>query len=194
MPRVRSSTVLFDRDEAAGKGTSRCFDERKNNKRKGGDYVAAVECKPGKVPEDDSTRFFDDLLEKPCLNHAYPFKHLLKNCGLAKRWFGSSAGRGEQKKKPELEDTTEKEKQNDVPKTDGCLMIFGGPLACESKRKQKIMRREVFAAETATSTYLRWSDAAIKSIVTTTRTTSPSQGDARWLWTQLLAPSAARGS
>ena len=40
-------------------------------------------------------------------------------------------------------------------------MIFGGPLACESKRKQKVTQREVFAAEPATPTYLRWSDATI---------------------------------
>jgi len=146
--------ALFDRDEAAGEGTSRCFEERKNNKRKGGDYVAAVERKPGKVPEDNSTRFFDDLLEKPCPNHTYPVKHLLKNCGSAKRWFGSSTGRGEQKKKPELEDANEKEKQDDVPETDGYLMIFGGPFACESRCQQKVTRREVFTSEPTTPMYL----------------------------------------
>ena len=73
-------------------------------------------------------------------------------------------------------------------------MIFGGPLAYESKHKQKITQREVFVAEPAMPTYLRWSDAVIKSIVRTTRTASPSLGDARWLSTQLLAPSASRGS
>ena len=40
-------------------------------------------------------------------------------------------------------------------------MIFGGPLACESKRKQKVTQREVFAAEPVTPTYLWWSNAAI---------------------------------
>ena len=40
-------------------------------------------------------------------------------------------------------------------------MIFGGPLACESKHKHKVTQREVFAAEPATPTYLRWSDNAI---------------------------------
>jgi hypothetical protein len=67
-----------------------------------------VERKPGKVPKDDSPCFFDDLLEKPCPNHAYPVKHLLKNCILAKRWFPNNARRGEQKK-PEPEDAAEKE-------------------------------------------------------------------------------------
>ena len=40
-------------------------------------------------------------------------------------------------------------------------MIFGGLLACKLKRKQKVTRWEVFAAEPATPTYLWWSDAAI---------------------------------
>ena len=40
-------------------------------------------------------------------------------------------------------------------------MIFGGPLACEPKRKQKVTQREVFAAEPATPTYLRWPNAMI---------------------------------
>jgi hypothetical protein len=60
--------VLFDhaqgtkvnRDVAAGKGTSRRFEKKKYNKRKGGEYVAAVECKTSKASEDDSPRFFDD--------------------------------------------------------------------------------------------------------------------------------------
>ena len=76
------------RDEAAGEGTSGHPGEKKNNKRKGGgEYVAAVEHKAGKAPVDVSPRFFDDLLEKPCPNHAYPVKHALKNCGLARKWF-----------------------------------------------------------------------------------------------------------
>ena len=100
-PREDAMGALFDRaqgakakcNEAASEGTSRRFEKKKNNKRKGGEYVAAIECKPGKAPEDDSHHFFDDLLEKLCPNHAYPVKHLLKNCGLAKRWFGNNPSR-----------------------------------------------------------------------------------------------------
>jgi hypothetical protein len=143
----RAQGMKAKRDEAAGEGTSRCFEKKKSNKCKGGEYVTAGERKPSKAPEDDSPRFFDDLLEKSCPNHAYPVKHLLKNCGLAKRWFGSNATRGEQKKKPEPEDAAGKEKQGDFPEIDDCLMIFGGLLACKLKRKQKVMRWEVFAAE-----------------------------------------------
>ena len=70
-----------------------------------------MERMPGNAPEDDSPHFFEDLLEKPCPNHAYPIKHLLKDCSLAKRWFGDSVGMGERKKWSEPEDAAKKEKQ-----------------------------------------------------------------------------------
>jgi hypothetical protein len=40
-------------------------------------------------------------------------------------------------------------------------MIFGGTKAYSSKRQQKLVRREVYAAETATPTYPKWSDSSI---------------------------------
>ena len=40
-------------------------------------------------------------------------------------------------------------------------MIFGGLAACELKRRQKVTRREVFAAEPAAPVYLWWSESAI---------------------------------
>ena len=44
---------------------------------------------------------------------------------------------------------------------DGCLMIFGGSAAYHSKRRQKLVRREVYTAEPAAPTFLRWSESAI---------------------------------
>ena len=40
-------------------------------------------------------------------------------------------------------------------------MIFGGSAAYDSKRRQKLTRREVYTAEPATPTFLRWSESAI---------------------------------
>ncbi len=40
--------------------------------------------------------------------------------------------------------------------------IFGGPLAYESKRKQKLTEREINAVQPGTPQYLRWSEIAIK--------------------------------
>ena len=44
---------------------------------------------------------------------------------------------------------------------DGCLMIFGGSAAYDSKHRQKLARREVYTAEPATPTFLRWSESTI---------------------------------
>ena len=40
-------------------------------------------------------------------------------------------------------------------------MIFGGPVAYESRCKQKLSRREVMAVEPATPKFLRWSESPI---------------------------------
>ena len=42
----------------------------------------------------------------------------------------------------------------------GCLMIFEGSAAYDSKRRQKLARREVYTAEPAGPTFLRWPESA----------------------------------
>ena len=44
---------------------------------------------------------------------------------------------------------------------DGRLMIFGGPEVYGSKRRQKLMRREVYEAEPTMSAFLKWSGSPI---------------------------------
>ena len=77
-----------------------------------------------------------------------------------RKWLSGTSKKGEKKKKPEADAGSGEEKQDDFAKPDGCLM-FGGPAACDSKRKQKIMHRVVFAAEPTTPGYLRWSESVI---------------------------------
>jgi hypothetical protein len=43
----------------------------------------------------------------------------------------------------------------------GYLMIFGGTEAYASKRQHKLVRREVYAAEPVTPSYLKWSNSSI---------------------------------
>ena len=43
----------------------------------------------------------------------------------------------------------------------GRLMIFGGSAAYDSKHRQKLTRREVYTAEPAAPTFLRWSESTI---------------------------------
>ena len=40
-------------------------------------------------------------------------------------------------------------------------MIFGGSTAYDSKRRQKVARREVYTAQPATPPFLRWSESSI---------------------------------
>ena len=44
---------------------------------------------------------------------------------------------------------------------DGCLMIFRGSVAYDSKRRQKVARHEVYTTKPATPTYLHWSESTI---------------------------------
>ena len=44
---------------------------------------------------------------------------------------------------------------------DGCLVIFRGTRAYDSRRHQKLARREVYTAELIAPTFLRWLEAAI---------------------------------
>ena len=39
----------------------------------------------GKQPQQDHPGHFHKLMESPCTNHAYPVKHLYKDCELLKR-------------------------------------------------------------------------------------------------------------
>ena len=53
------------------------------------------------------------------------------------------------------------EKDDGFPMPDGCLMIFGGSAAYDSKRRQKVARREIYTAQQATPPFLRWSEFTI---------------------------------
>ena len=39
----------------------------------------------GKQPQQDLLGHFNELMESPCTNHAYPIKHLYKDYELLKR-------------------------------------------------------------------------------------------------------------
>jgi hypothetical protein len=75
------------------------------------------------------------MLEKSSLNHAFPVKHLYKDYALMKKYWSGGYRKGEQKKKPEPAEGDAEGKDDGFPDTDGCLMIFGGPAAYESRRR-----------------------------------------------------------
>ena len=75
-------------------------------------------------------------MECPCTNHAYPIKHLYKDCELLKRFLQQVAKPKEGKGKEEVakkEGTVGKD-EDGFPNPKECLMIFGGFDAIHSKR------------------------------------------------------------
>jgi len=146
------------RDDTVDEGPSDRFGKKnkKNKKKGGGSIVAMADRKPGKEPAGQTNDHFEKMLEKPCPNHQHRVSHLMKHCSLLKKWLAGNRKKGEPKKKPEPEGDAEGDKEEDFPEHD-VLMIFGGPVAYESRRNQNLTLREVFA----TPKFLRWSESPI---------------------------------
>ena len=110
---------------------------KKNKKRWGGNFVAAADRKTGKAPMGQANDHFKKMLEKPCPNHQTRVNHLIKDCGLLKKWLSGNLKKGDPKKKPEPEGDAVEEKEEGYPEHN-VLMIFGGPVAYESRHRQKL--------------------------------------------------------
>ena len=78
---------------------------------------------------------FDKMLEGPCLNHSFPVKHLYKDCSLMKRFLSRGFNRGEHGKDPKLTMDDAEGTDGGFLTPDGCIMIFGGSIAYDSKRR-----------------------------------------------------------
>ena len=129
--------------------------------------VATADHKVGKRPATDAPADKPDFFEKkwngPCPNHSFPVNHLFRDCSLMKKFMGASK-RSNQKRSAEAADPRVGSSNNpddEFPEPDGCLMIFPDPEARGSKRSEKVERREVYSAEPATPSFLKWSEAQI---------------------------------
>ena len=96
-----------------------------------------------------------------CLNHAFSIKHLYKDCALMKQFLSSGSKKVEHRKEPKLVVDDDEGKNSGFPMPDGCLKIFEGSVAYDSKRRQKLACREVYTAKPTTPSSLRWSESAI---------------------------------
>ena len=85
-------------------------------------------------PTESTPNHFKKMLEGLCPNHAFPIKHLLKDCSLMRKFLAGSANKGEQGKEPTPTTDDAKEKDDSFSTPNGCLMIFGGSVAYDSKR------------------------------------------------------------
>ena len=78
-----------------------------------------------------------------------------------RKFLLGSTNKGEQGKDPAPTTDDAEEKDDAFPTPNGALMIFGGSTAYDSKRRQKVTRREVYTTGPATPAFLRWSESAI---------------------------------
>jgi hypothetical protein len=153
-----------------GEGTSSRFKKKKNDKHRHDDnFVAVIERKasrpkgnPGKpAPTRDH---FEKLLDAPCPHHEVPVKHRLKECRLMKSYIKSTL---------KLKTADQPDKQGPSHDNDdgagavflgedgAVYMIFGGSPARPSRRREKLIRREVMNADVAKPSYLKWSEVQI---------------------------------
>ena len=150
----RQVGAIFDRlegkarrDEGAGKGTSNHSAKRKNKKQWHEDsLVAATDHKGGRKPTEGALNHFEKMLEGPCPNHAFPVKHPLKDYSLMRKFLSESSNKGEQGKEAAPATNDVEENDDGFPTLDGCLMIFGGSMDYDSKRRQKVARCQVYMA------------------------------------------------
>jgi hypothetical protein len=110
-----------------------------------------------------SNNHFEQLLEKPCTNHGYPFKHKLKDCELLKRMLRQPSRRkgGDRDKEVPKEQGVTPKDENTFPNPNGYLMIFGCPEDDCTKHQHKVHLREVCAAKSSIPKFLRWSSTPI---------------------------------
>ena len=62
--------------------------------------MATADRKEGQKPAEGTPDHFEKLLKGPCLNHAFPVKHLYKDYVLMKRFLSESSNKGEHRGTP----------------------------------------------------------------------------------------------
>jgi lambda repressor-like predicted transcriptional regulator len=145
-----------------GEATSSRFEKKKKNDKccHDNNLVAAVKRKASRPKGNPSKpglpkNHFEKLLDAPCPHHEVLVKHALKDCRLINNNVNDTL-------KPTVVDPPKKtvpppdHNNNDTgaqyPGEDGTVhMIFGGSPARPSRRREKLIRREVLNADSATA-------------------------------------------
>ena len=91
--------------------------------------MATADRNSDRKPAEGTPNHFEKMLEGLCPNHAFPVKHLLKDCGLMCKFLLGSTNKGEPGKAPAPAADDEEEKDETFPTPNGALMIFGGSTA-----------------------------------------------------------------
>nr|ABA97822.1 retrotransposon protein, putative, Ty3-gypsy subclass [Oryza sativa Japonica Group] len=148
-----------DTPTAGGSGSN----NRKDRKRKPEELVATTSPSSRQRPRVNT---FDKIMNSQCPHHPNS-NHVAKDCFVYKQFAEQYVKNA--RKPSDGEQGTSKKKDDEDDASTGFQdhrkelnHIFGGPLAYESKRKQKLTEREINAVQPNTPQYLRWSEIAIK--------------------------------
>ena len=97
--------------------------------------VAAAD-RAGKQPQQGLHDHFNKLMDSPCTNHAYPVKHLYKDCELLKHFLLQAGGpkEGNSKEVAAKKGGTVGKDRDSFPDPKECIMIFEGFDTICSKR------------------------------------------------------------
>ena len=87
-------------DEDTGEGTSNRPSKKKNKQRREGSLVATADRRGGRKPTEGTSNHFKKLLERPCLNHTFPIKHMYKDYDLMKQFLSRGSNKGEHRGAP----------------------------------------------------------------------------------------------
>nr|AAT73678.1 putative polyprotein [Oryza sativa Japonica Group] len=144
---------------ASGGGGS---NNHKDRKRKPAELVATASHSSR---QRSRVNTFDKIMNSQCPHHPNS-NHVAKDCFVYKQ-FADQYTKTTRKNPDEEQSTSRKKDDGDTPAgfqdhRKELNHIFGGPLAYESKRKQKLTEREINAVQPDMPQYLRWSEIAIK--------------------------------
>src|SRR5438132_5126884 len=131
----------------------------KGQKRKGDDMVAAAErTRPSRPPRTDD---FAKLMESGCPFHPKG-KHSAKDCYTLRDYVEKHSKRPARNQDEPNRSPGHQPDGPVFPVPEHQLnMIYGGTEAYESKRKQKLVAREINAITPAVPKYLKWSEVPI---------------------------------
>nr|BAB19768.1 putative gypsy-type retrotransposon RIRE2 [Oryza sativa Japonica Group] len=136
---------------------------RKDCKRKPEELVATTSPSSRQRPRVNT---FDKIMNSQCPHHPKS-NHVAKDCFVYKQFAEQYVKNARKPSDGEQGTSKKKDDEDDAPTgfqdhRKELNHIFGGPLAYESKRKQKLTEWEINAVQPNTPQYLRWSEIAIK--------------------------------
>ncbi|XP_066164569.1 uncharacterized protein [Oryza sativa Japonica Group] len=141
----------------------RASNNHKDRKRKPEELVATT---TPSSRQRSRVNTFDKIMNSQCPHHPNS-NHVAKDCFVYKQFVEQYAKNTRKPSDGDQGTSKKKDDEDDAPtgfqdSRKELNHIFGGPLAYESKRKQKLTEWEINAVQPNTPQYLRWSEIAIK--------------------------------